>query len=83
MLYICYVFVLDFASIVPVSQAVSAMDMKTHLSTTFNNYDIRIRPISDQSSPVHVTIDVYLIGINNFDSSAQKLTTTAYLVISK
>ena len=64
--------------------AVSADDMKNHLATTFANYDTRIRPVySDQSKAVDVTMDMYLIGINNFDSIAQKLTTTGYLDIGK
>lgn len=64
--------------------AYSADDLKTHLTKTFKDYDIRIRPMfSDQSKAVEVTMDLYLVGINNFDSSGQKLTTTAFLDISK
>ena len=74
------VLVLGLASRFHVGMAVSASDMKTHLTNTFNNYDTRVRPVySDQSNAVHVTMDLYVIGINSFDSAEQKLTTTAYL----
>ena len=77
--YLC-VLVLGLASRFHVGMAVSASDMKTHLTNTFNNYDTRVRPVySDQSNAVHVTMDLYVIGINSFDSAEQKLTTTAYL----
>lgn len=62
--------------------AVSASEMKTHLTNTFSNYDKRVRPVTtDQSQLIDVTLDLYLIGVNNFYSSEQKLETTAYLEI--
>ncbi|WAR21840.1 ACHA7-like protein [Mya arenaria] len=62
---------------------VSATDMNTHLTTTFTNYDSRVRPLlSDQSQAVGVSVDLHLLGINNFDSSEQKLETTAFLEIT-
>lgn len=66
-----------------VAEAVTAADMRTHLSTTLSStYYTYVRPVTDQSSIVDVSADLYLIGINNFDNSEQKLTTTAYLEIT-
>lgn len=65
------------------ADAVTATEMKTHITNTFSNYDTRVRPkFSDQSQAVEVTLDLYLISINNFDNSQQKLETTAYLEVT-
>lgn len=69
--------------IVRSTSAVSAAEMTTHLSTTLSsNYYTYVRPVIDQSAIVYVTADLYLVGINSFDNSEQKLTTTAYLEIT-
>ena len=66
-----------------VSAGVTNAAMKTHLKTTFTDYDTRVRPVKDdQSTAVNVKVDLYLLGINNFDSAEQKLDTTAYLEIT-
>ncbi|XP_053406627.1 neuronal acetylcholine receptor subunit alpha-2-like [Mercenaria mercenaria] len=66
-----------------VAEAVTAAEMRTHLSTTLSSsYYTYVRPVLDQSAVVDVTADLYLIGINSFDNSEQKLTTTAYLEIT-
>ncbi|KAH3787843.1 hypothetical protein DPMN_165973 [Dreissena polymorpha] len=63
-----------------VTCAVTAQDMRAHLSTILPaNYTTYIRPILNQNDPVKVTMDLHLIGINSFDNREQKLTTTAYL----
>ncbi|XP_045190565.1 acetylcholine receptor subunit beta-type acr-3-like [Mercenaria mercenaria] len=63
--------------------SVTAAEMKTHITSTFTNYDTRVRPVlSDQSQAIQVTLDFYLVSINNFDSSQQKLETTGYLDIT-
>ena len=75
---------LILASDFDVGSAYSADDLKALLTTIFTSYDTRIRPVyADQSNAVDVTVDFYLVGINNFDSSTQKLTTTAYLEIGR
>ena len=79
-----FIFALILASDFDVGFAYSANDLKTLLTTIFTGYDTRIRPVyTDQSNAVDVTMDLYIVGVNNFDSSTQKLTTTAYLEIGK
>lgn len=64
------------------SAQVTAANMRTHLSTTLSSsYYTYVRPLVDQTGIVDVTVDLYLVGLNNFDNSEQKLTTTAYLEI--
>ena len=62
--------------------SVLAADMETHITATFTNYDTRVRPVSDQATAVEITLDFYLVSINNFDNTQQKLETTGYLDIS-
>ena len=63
------------------SDAVTATEMKTHLTNTFANYDTRVRPVSNQNNAVLVSVDFYLISINSFDAGDQKLETTAFMEI--
>ncbi|KAL3864393.1 hypothetical protein ACJMK2_006080 [Sinanodonta woodiana] len=64
------------------SAAVSLTDMEDLVSRLQAGYYTTVRPVTDQTETVVVTSDLYLLGINNFDDSNQKLTTTAYLSIS-
>ena len=65
----------------------SSTDMKTHLdtilptsgATPYYNY---MRPIINQDNAVDVTADLYLVAINAFDDTEQKLTTTSYLEVT-
>ncbi|KAL4232365.1 hypothetical protein ACF0H5_009934 [Mactra antiquata] len=59
----------------------TSADMNTHFGAIFTDYDTRVRPKTDQTQAIEVTVDLYLLGINNFDNSEQKLETTAYLEI--
>lgn len=54
--------------------------LKTTLFTT-NNYNTKIRPVTDQNDVTSVAIDFALVGINSFDDADQKLTTTGYLTV--
>jgi hypothetical protein len=65
------------------AETVTAAEMKTHITTTFANYDTRVRPVhTDQSAAIEITLDLFLVSINNFDNSQQKLETTGFLEIS-
>lgn len=52
----------------------------TQLFTT-DGYNKRVRPVADQLEPVIVSMDFYLVGIDDFNEVTQKLTTTGYLSI--
>lgn len=54
--------------------------LKTQLFTT-NNYNTKVRPVTDQSNSVTISVDFALVGINSFSDSDQKLTTTGYLTV--
>ncbi|CAG2238362.1 unnamed protein product [Mytilus edulis] len=53
----------------------------TQLFTT-NTYKKNVRPNADQTQPMQVDLDFYLVGINGIDEITQKLTTTGFLFIS-
>ncbi|KAK3590259.1 hypothetical protein CHS0354_041337 [Potamilus streckersoni] len=64
------------------STAVSLTDMENLVSSLQAGYYTTVRPVTDQTKTVVVSSDLYLLGINDFDDSNQKLMTTAYLSIS-
>ena len=52
----------------------------TKLFTT-DGYMKNVRPNLDQTKPMQVNMDFYLVGINGIDEITQRLTTTGYLYI--
>jgi hypothetical protein len=57
--------------------------MKELLTTLFktNNYNKQVRPSLNQSKPLRVDLDLFLVAINGLDEVTQKLTTTGFLDI--
>ena len=67
--------------------AVTSDDMKTLIDNILPTsgatpYYNSMRPLTNQENAVEVTADLYMIAINDFDDADQKLTTTAYLVVT-
>ena len=75
----------------PCTKNVNAVTSSTNIKTLLDNilptsgatpYYDSMRPITNQDNVVEVTADLYLIAINAFDDTEQKLTTTAYLEVT-
>ena len=84
--FLVFAFII-FACLRDAHTVTSSTDMKTHLDTILPTsgatpyYDY-MRPIANQDNAVDVTADLYLVAINAFDDTEQKLTTTSYLEVT-
>ena len=58
-----------------------AKNLRTKLFTT-DGYDKKVRPSKSYTEPTNVYVSFHLCTINGLDESAEKLTTTGYLVLS-
>ncbi|KAH3830722.1 hypothetical protein DPMN_103971 [Dreissena polymorpha] len=47
----------------------------------FDDYDFRVRPTDNQSEPIEITVDLYLLAINELKESTETIKTTAFLVL--
>lgn len=66
------------------TEGASDSDMRQLLDSLLNStqYSSRVRPIKDTGNVLTVTVDMYLIGLNDVDEVEQKIQTTAYLKIT-
>lgn len=64
-------------------KAQTGENMKELLTKLFktNNYNKQVRPSLNQSKPLRVDLDLFLVAINGIDEVTQKLTTTGFLDI--
>ncbi|KAJ8308402.1 hypothetical protein KUTeg_013276 [Tegillarca granosa] len=78
------VLILVFVLLIQNGRSASVNDsisLRTQLFT-INLYDKLVRPSSNQSVPLEVSVNMTLVGLSGLDEVTQELTTTAYLVIS-
>lgn len=58
----------------------NAKGIETEIFTT-NSYNKNVRPITDQSQPVDISMTLHLLGIDDFIMVEQKIQTSAYLTM--
>ncbi|CAG2247643.1 unnamed protein product [Mytilus edulis] len=56
-------------------------EANTLVTNLFASYSTMVRPNKDYSKPMHIYLDMILVGINSLDEVEGKLTTTGYLLV--
>jgi hypothetical protein len=54
-------------------------NVKALITTIFNNYTPKVRPVVNQGDPLPLDVSFYLSSINDVDEVKEKLVTTGYL----